>query len=100
MVTWLAQTHEKSWPIHLGARFVDFCQSASGWPVKEHDCRKNWDKLSKAVESEMAIEVMKVGKGCCRKINMNAGIYKIAFFMNIILIWYIFYTYKIMIGIK
>ena len=52
----------------------------------------------------MAIEVIKVWEGSCRKIKMNAGICKIAFVMNIILIWFqfehIFYSYKIMIGIK
>ena len=42
------------------------------------------------MESEMAIEVIKVGKGGCRKMKINAGICKITFFMNIILIWYIF----------
>ena len=40
-----------------------FCQSASDGHVKEHDCRKNWDKSSKAMESDMAIEVNNVGGG-------------------------------------
>ncbi|XP_062605184.1 uncharacterized protein LOC134266976 [Saccostrea cucullata] len=35
-----------------------FCQSTKDGPVKEHDCRKNWDKSSKAMESDMAIEML------------------------------------------
>ncbi|XP_048743376.1 uncharacterized protein LOC125656832 isoform X3 [Ostrea edulis] len=35
-----------------------FCDRAKEGDVKEHDCRKNWDKSSKAMESDMAIEML------------------------------------------
>lgn len=31
---------------------------ANDGPAKQHDCRKSWDKSSKAMESDMAIEML------------------------------------------
>lgn len=35
-----------------------FCDRANDGPAKQHDCRKSWDKSSKAMESDMAIEML------------------------------------------
>lgn len=36
-----------------------FCDRANDGPAKQHDFRKSWDKSSKAMESDMAIEMLK-----------------------------------------
>lgn len=39
-------------------RICRFCDRAIDRVPKDHDCRKNWEKSSKAMESDMAIEVI------------------------------------------
>lgn len=39
-------------------RTCRFCDRAIDSVPMDHDCRKNWDKSSKAMESDMAIEVI------------------------------------------
>lgn len=39
-------------------RICRFCDRAIDRVPKDHDCRKNWEKSSKAMESDMAIEML------------------------------------------
>lgn len=46
---------EKSFHTRTDAGLLDSVTELESVP-KDHDCRRNWDKPSKAMESDMAIE--------------------------------------------